>query len=172
MRMFLCIIPNKPLGYCSFFTLKYNISTLLELYHLVLCNVSITHNVHYEMIHNANRTKWSPIQFVIIQVINKIRQLQSRSLICQSLIWLQTELDDKKFCYQLIITITISGKKKHLGQTSPVGTMSKAKNFKNITRWEQKYYLHDKILDRLFSKSNIKTYWRKMLPFSDNTIYI
>ena len=123
MRMFLCIIPNKPFSYCSFFTLKYNISTLLELYHLVLCNASITHNVHYEIIHSGNRTKWNPILFVIIRVINKIRQLQSRSLICQSLIWLQTELDDMKFCYQLIITITISGKKKHLGQTSPVGTL-------------------------------------------------
>ena len=153
MRTFFCVIPNKPFSYCSFFTLKYNISTLLELYHLVLCNVSITHNV--QMIHNGNRTKWSPIQFVIIWVINKIRQLQSRSLIFQSLIWLQIELDDKKFCYQLIITITISGKKKHLGQTSPVGKMSIAKNLKNITRWEQKYYLHDKILDRVFSKSNI-----------------
>ena len=123
MRMFLCIIPNKPFSYSSFFTLKYNISTLLELYHLVLCNASITHNVHYEIIHSGNRTKWSPIQFVIIRVINKIGQPQSRSLICQSLIWLETELDDTKFCYQLIITITISEKK-----TSPVGTMSKAKN--------------------------------------------
>ena len=31
-------------------------------------------------------------------------------------------------CYQLIITNAISEKKKQLGQTSPVGTMSKAKN--------------------------------------------
>ena len=31
-------------------------------------------------------------------------------------------------CYQLIITNTISEKKIQLGQTSPVGTMSKAKN--------------------------------------------
>ena len=131
MRMFLCIIPNKPLGYCSFFTLKYNISTLLELYHLVLCNASITHNVHYEIIHSGNRTKWNPILFVIIRVINKIRQLQSRSLICQSLIWLQTELDDMKFCYQLIITITISGKKKTFRTNiSSRDIMSKAKNLK------------------------------------------
>ena len=131
-----------------------------------------SHTMHTIRLFSGNRTKWNPILFVIIRVINKIGQPQSRSLICQSLIWLQTELDDTKFCYQLIITITISGKKKHLGQTSPVGTMSKAKNLKNITRWEQKYYLHDKILDRVFSKSNIKTYWRKMLPFSDNSIYI
>ena len=40
---------------------------------------------------NGNRTEWSPIQSVIIQVINKIGQ---------------TELDDTKFCYQLIITLT------------------------------------------------------------------
>ena len=31
-------------------------------------------------------------------------------------------------CYQLIITNAISEKKIQLGQTSPVGTMSKAKN--------------------------------------------
>ena len=30
--------------------------------------------------------------------------------------------------YQLVMTITISEKKIHLGQTSPVGTMSKATN--------------------------------------------
>ena len=33
-----------------------------------------------------------------------------------------------KSCYQLIITITISEKKKHIGQTSLVGTVSEAKN--------------------------------------------
>ena len=38
------------------------------------------------------------------------------------------KLDDTKSCYQLIITITISEKKIHLGQTSLVGTMSKVKN--------------------------------------------
>ena len=64
-----------------------------------------------------------------MQVINKIGWPQSGSPICQSLTWLQTELDNTKSCYQLIITITISEKKKvHLGQTAPVGTMSKAKN--------------------------------------------
>ena len=42
---------------------------------------------------------------------------------------ISTKLDDTKSCYQLIITITISEKKKiHLGQTSLVGTMSKVKN--------------------------------------------
>ena len=40
--------------------------------------------------------------------MNKIGWLQSRSQICQSRVWLQTELDDKKSFYQLIITVTIS----------------------------------------------------------------
>ena len=88
-----------------------------------------SHTMHTIRLFSGNRTKWNPILFVIIRVINKIRQPQSRSLICQSLIWLQTELDDTKFCYQLTITITIS-EKKHLGQTSPLGAMSKAKNLK------------------------------------------
>ena len=36
------------------------------------------------LIHSGNRTEWSPIWSVIIQVINKIRQPLSGSLICQS----------------------------------------------------------------------------------------
>ena len=55
--------------------------------------------------------EWSPVQFVIIQVINEIEQLQSGSLICWSQVWLQTELDNKKSCYQLIMTISISQNK-------------------------------------------------------------
>ena len=61
-----------------------------------------------------------PIQSVIIRVINKIRRPWSGSSICQSRVWLQTEQDDTKSCYQFIIIITISGKKKHLGQTPSV----------------------------------------------------
>jgi len=34
------------------------------------------------IINNGNRTEWSPIQSVIIRVINKIRQPRSGSLIC------------------------------------------------------------------------------------------
>ena len=34
------------------------------------------------MISNGNRTEWSPIRSVIIQVINKIGQPRSRSPIC------------------------------------------------------------------------------------------
>ena len=53
----------------------------------------------------------SPIQSVIIRVINRIRRPWSGSWICQSWVWLQTEQDDMKSCYQFIIIITISEKK-------------------------------------------------------------
>ena len=78
------------------------------------------------LINNDNRTQWSSIWSVIIRVINKIRWPRSGSPICQSRLWLPAELDETKFCYQLIITIII--KKKHLGQTSPSGIMSTVKN--------------------------------------------
>ena len=85
-------------------------------------------------IHNGNRTECqSPIWSAIIRVINKIRQTWSRSLISQSQVWLQTELDDTKSCYQLIITITISENKTNSFRTdiktSPVETVFKVKNF-------------------------------------------
>ena len=67
-------------------------------------------------IYNGNRTEWSPVLSVIITAI------------CQLRVWLQTELDDTKSCFQLIITITISEKKIHLGQTFLVGKMPVAKN--------------------------------------------
>ena len=56
----------------------------------------------------------------------KIGQPQSQSQIC-----IQTELDDTKSCYQLIITITISKKKKKklVEQISLIETMSSVKNF-------------------------------------------
>ena len=56
--------------------------------------------------HNCNGTEWSPIWSVIIPVINRIRGLHSVSPICLITIWFQTHLDNTKFCYQLIITIT------------------------------------------------------------------
>ena len=64
----------------------------------------------WSLINNGNRTEWSPIRSIIKQVINKIRLLRSGSPICLSRVWLLTELDHKKFCYQLIITISISEK--------------------------------------------------------------
>ena len=85
-------------------------------------------------IHNGNRTECqSPIWSAIIQVINKFRQMWSRSLISQSQVWLQTELDDTRSCYQLIITITISENKTNSFRTdiktSPLETVSKVKKF-------------------------------------------
>ena len=58
------------------------------------------------MINNGNRTEWSPISSIIIPEINKIG-LQNGSPICQSRVQLQTELDNKKSCYQSIITVII-----------------------------------------------------------------
>ena len=44
----------------------------------LLCILMTTLRVHYHsVIYNGNRTKWSPIWSVIIQVINKIGQPQS-----------------------------------------------------------------------------------------------
>ena len=63
------------------------------------------------LINNGNRTQWSSIWSVIIRVINKIRWPRSGSPICQSRLWLPAELDETKFCYQLIITIIIKKKK-------------------------------------------------------------
>ena len=45
---------------------------------------------------NGNRREWSPIRSVIIQVIDKIGELQQRILICESRVWLQAELEDMK----------------------------------------------------------------------------
>ena len=81
-------------------------------------------------INNGNSSEWSLIRSVNIPVIEKIGRLRRGSLICQSRVWLQTELDDTKSCYQLITTLTISPKKKrqiHLGQTSPEEIMSRVK---------------------------------------------
>ena len=67
--------------------------------------------VIYVVVNNGNRTEWSPTQPVIIQVINKVERPQRVWLL------LQTELEDTKSFYQLIITVTISVKKRiHLGQ--------------------------------------------------------
>ena len=82
--------------------------------------------VCYLVINNGNRTEWSPIRSVVVRVINKIGR--GGSPICQSRVWLQTELDDTKSSYQLINHNHYNfGKKIHLGQTFPVGTMSKGK---------------------------------------------
>ena len=41
-------------------------------------------NMTIPMINNGNRTEWSPIRFVLIRGISKIRRPRSRSPICQS----------------------------------------------------------------------------------------
>ena len=35
-----------------------------------------------KQLNNVNMTEWSPVQSIIMQVINKFTWLQSRSLIC------------------------------------------------------------------------------------------
>ena len=62
-------------------------------------------------ISNGNRTEWSPIRSAI-KSDNKLGRLRSGSPICTSRVWLQAELDDTKSYYQLIIKITISGKRR------------------------------------------------------------
>ena len=51
-------------------------------------------------------SEWRLIQSVIIGVINKREWLRNRSSISWSQLWLQTELDSTKSCYQLIKTMT------------------------------------------------------------------
>ena len=41
-----------------------------------------TQHADYNFIYNGNRTKWSPIQSVVMQVINNMRRPQSECLIC------------------------------------------------------------------------------------------
>ena len=51
-------------------------------------------------VNNGNRTEWRPIPSVTIPMIDKIgRPSVSESLICQSLVLLQIELDDMNSCY-------------------------------------------------------------------------
>ena len=75
------------------------------------------------IIYNGNRTEWSPIRSVIIWVINKIGWTWSRSPICQSRVWLQTELDEKKSRYHS--RYNFQKQQIHLGQMSHVDVSSK-----------------------------------------------
>ena len=61
--------------------------------HSVLLPLSIT-------INNGNKTEWTPVRSVIIRVMESI----------YSRVWLQTDWEQAKSCYQLIITVTISEK--------------------------------------------------------------
>ena len=66
------------------------------------------------VINNGGRTLCHPMQSIIIQVIYKIGGPQSVSPIYHSQVWLQTESDDSKSCYQLIITVIISENNKYI----------------------------------------------------------
>ena len=67
---------------------------------------------------------------VVIRVINKIGQPWRGSPICQSQVWLQTELDNKKSCEPINYNRYNFWKQQiHLGQISLVETMSKLKKF-------------------------------------------
>ena len=76
---------------------------------------------------------------------NKIGRQRSRSPICQSLVWLQTELDDTNSCYQLIITITSSETKRRLGQTS-FSNLEISKSFFQ-GKWSLLVWLCDQLFD-------------------------
>lgn len=81
------------------------------------------------MVNDVNRSEWSPIWSVKWLTKSNGCKEGIIMIICQSPVWLWTELDCTKSCYQLIINITISGKKKHLGQTSLVKCLIKSKSF-------------------------------------------
>ena len=50
-------------------------------------------------VNKGTRTEWSPIPSVTIPMIDKIGRPRSESLICQSLVLLQIELDDMNSWY-------------------------------------------------------------------------
>ena len=89
-------------------------------------------------INNGNRTKWSPIRTVIIRVIIKIVDLSITSTIIDRIGGIHS-------CYKLI-TVTISGKKIHLGQTSLVKTMSKVRNSSVLGIPQFTFFFQDKWL--------------------------
>ena len=62
------------------------------------------------LINNSNGAVSNQICSIKTQVIDKIGWLSSGNLTCQSQVWLQTEMDYTKSCYQLIITISIEKK--------------------------------------------------------------
>ena len=64
------------------------------------------------MIRNGNRTEWSPIRSVMIRVITKSDSRAAGVRFVYHEYRLQTELDDTKSYYQLIIKVKISKKKR------------------------------------------------------------
>ena len=62
--------------------------------------------IKVNVISNGNRTEWGPIWFVIIEWLTNLDDRVAGVRFVQSLVWLQTELDDTRFSYQLITTLT------------------------------------------------------------------
>ena len=88
-------------------TRKLNSQGLAKSMMKVTCCFKLPHcQIWHSILNSGNRTEWSSIWSVIIWVIDKTWQLQSRSPICKSWVWLQTELDNTKSYYQLIKTTT------------------------------------------------------------------
>ena len=88
--------------------------------------------------------------------MNWIRQLWSRSLICSSRGWLQTELDDTKSCYQLIKTMTNLWKKLDIDFTF---SLKKRKEKKQLT-WQNATQQH---MQMMYS---VHLHWHDVLTFS------
>ena len=66
----------------------------------------------HSIVCNGNRTEWSPIRSVIIRVITKSEDRAAGVRFLYHEYQLQTELDDTKSYYQLIIKIALSEKRK------------------------------------------------------------
>ena len=102
----------------------------------------------------GDRTEWSPNRPVILREINinKIGRLNSGSPICliTRQVPLQTELDDRKSCYQLIMTKTkFEGKR---GRGRPRVT-----RMKNIKEWLR--YTYNGCVRRAEDRNS----WRSMI---------
>ena len=93
-------------GVADSFAIHWRSPGVEEWHFIPLIQISNCNSTEWSPICNGNWTDWSPIRFVIIRVINKIGRPRSGSPICLITVWLQTELDDTKFRYQLIITLT------------------------------------------------------------------
>ena len=85
--------------------------------------------------YNGNKIESSPIRSVIIRVINKIERPRSGSLICQLGVWLQTELDGTKYCYQLIVTVIIYENNKYIKDKYVQWKQRRSKKFLNLEKF-------------------------------------
>ena len=67
------------------------------------------------LVSNGNRTEWSPVRSIIIQMKTTLDDCTAGVVrfVYHEYDYRQTELEDTKSYYQLIIKITISEKKKN-----------------------------------------------------------